>query len=49
MAFSGHGARSPAAASMTSDELIGMPVEQLLELIVQFVLDLLGIDIWRRA
>ena len=44
--FSGHGcAISQAAASMTSDELIGMPVEQLLELDREFVLDLLGIDI----
>jgi nitrogen fixation NifU-like protein len=30
---------------MTSDELIGMPTEQLLELDRDFVLDLLGIDI----
>ena len=46
VAFSGHGcAISQAAASMTSDELIGMPVEQLLELDREFVLDLLGIDI----
>ena len=30
---------------MTSDELIGMPVEELLELDREFVLDLLGIDI----
>ena len=30
---------------MTSDELIGMPVEKLLELDREFVLDLLGIDI----
>jgi nitrogen fixation NifU-like protein len=44
--FSGHGcAISQAAASMTSDELIGMPVERLLELDKEFVLDLLGIDI----
>ena len=44
--FSGHGcAISQAAASMTSDELIGMPVEKLLELDREFVLELLGIDI----
>ena len=44
--FSGHGcAISQAAASMASDELIGMPVEELLELDREFVLDLLGIDI----
>ena len=44
--FHGQGcAISQAAASMTSDELIGMPVEQLLELDREFVLDLLGIDI----
>ncbi len=30
---------------MTSDELIGMPTEKLLELDKEFVLDLLGIDI----
>ena len=46
VAFSGHGcAISQAAASMTSDELIGMDVEKLLELDREFVLDLLGIDI----
>jgi nitrogen fixation NifU-like protein len=46
VAFSGHGcAISQAAASMTSDELIGMPTEKLLELDKEFVLDLLGIDI----
>ena len=46
VAFSGHGcAISQAAASMTSDELIGMPVEKLLELDREFVLELLGIDI----
>ena len=44
--FSGHGcAISQAAASMASDELIGMPVEDLLKLDREFVLDLLGIDI----
>ena len=46
IAFSGHGcAISQAAASMASDELIGMPVDQLLQLDRGFVLDLLGIDI----
>ena len=30
---------------MASDELIGMPVEELLEARREFVLDLLGIDI----
>jgi len=46
VAFSGHGcAISQAAASMASDELIGMPVDQLLQLDRGFVLDLLGIDI----
>jgi nitrogen fixation protein NifU and related proteins len=44
--FSGHGcAISQAAASMASDEVKGMPVEQLLSLDRSFVLDLLGIDI----
>jgi nitrogen fixation protein NifU and related proteins len=44
--FSGHGcAISQASASMASDEVIGMPVRQLLELDREFVLDLLGIDI----
>src|SRR5215211_4516313 len=44
--FSGHGcAISQASASMASDEVIGMPVEKLLELDRAFVLDLLGIDI----
>jgi nitrogen fixation protein NifU and related proteins len=44
--FSGHGcAISQASASMTSDEVIGMPVEELLKLDRSFVLDLLGIDI----
>ena len=44
--FSGHGcAISQASASMASDELIGMPVEELLKLDKDFVLDLLGIDI----
>jgi nitrogen fixation protein NifU and related proteins len=44
--FSGHGcAISQASASMTSDEVVGMPVEDLLKLDREFVLDLLGIDI----
>jgi len=44
--FSGHGcAISQAAASMTSDEVKGMPVDELLKLDRSFVLDLLGIDI----
>lgn len=44
--FSGHGcAISTAAASLASDEVIGMPVEDLLKLDREFVLDLLGIDI----
>jgi nitrogen fixation protein NifU and related proteins len=44
--FSGHGcAISQAAASMTSDEVKGMKVSDLLALDRAFVLDLLGIDI----
>ena len=44
--FSGHGcAISQAAASMTSDEVKGMKVSELLGLERSFVLDLLGIDI----
>ena len=44
--FSGHGcAISQASASMASDEVIGMPVADLLTLDRSFVLDLLGIDI----
>ena len=44
--FSGHGcAISQAAASMTGDEVKGMPVDELLKLDKSFVLDLLGIDI----
>jgi nitrogen fixation NifU-like protein len=46
IAFSGHGcAISQASASMASDELLGMPIEDLLKLDRDFVLDLLGIDI----
>jgi nitrogen fixation NifU-like protein len=44
--FSGHGcAISQASASMASDEVIGMPVEDLVRLDRAFILDLLGIDI----
>src|SRR5437660_10834751 len=44
--FIGHGcAISQAAASMTSDEIRGMKVDELLRLDRSFVLDLLGIDI----
>jgi nitrogen fixation protein NifU and related proteins len=46
IAFSGHGcAISQAAASMTSDEIKGMKVDDLLRLDRSFVLELLGIDI----
>jgi nitrogen fixation protein NifU and related proteins len=44
--FSGHGcAISQAAASMASDEVKGMRVDDVLALDKSFVLDLLGIDI----
>jgi nitrogen fixation NifU-like protein len=44
--FSGHGcAISQASASMVSDEVKGMKVDDLLALDRSFVLDLLGIDI----
>jgi nitrogen fixation NifU-like protein len=44
--FSGHGcAISQASASMTSDEIVGMPIDELLRLDRSFVLELLGIDI----
>ena len=44
--FSGHGcAISQASASMASDEVVGMPVDDLVRLDKSFVLDLLGIDI----
>ena len=44
--FSGHGcAISQASASMASDEIVGMPIADLLKLDRSFVLDLLGIDI----
>src|SRR3954447_17869570 len=46
VAFSGHGcAISQAAASLVSDEIKGMPAEELLRLDKSFVLELLGIDI----
>ena len=46
VAFSGQGcAISQAAASMVSDEIFGMSVDDLLQLDKQFVLELLGIDI----
>jgi nitrogen fixation NifU-like protein len=46
VAFSGHGcAISQASASMASDEVIGMDVDDLVRLDRAFVLDLLGIDI----
>ena len=46
VAFSGHGcAISQASASMASDEVIGMPVDELVRLDKAFVLELLGIDI----
>jgi len=44
--FSGHGcAISQAAASMVSEEIEGMTVEEILKLDRSFVLELLGIDI----
>ena len=44
--FSGHGcAISQASASMASEEIVGMPVDELIRLDRDFVLDLLGIDI----
>ena len=44
--FSGTGcAISLAAASLISDEIKGMPIEELIKLNKQFVLDELGIDI----
>src|SRR3954466_7709484 len=46
IAFAGHGcAISQAAASLVSDEIKGMQVDDLLKLDRSFVLDLLGIDI----
>jgi nitrogen fixation protein NifU and related proteins len=44
--FSGHGcAISQASASMASEEVVGMKVDDLLRLDRSFVLDLLGIEI----
>ena len=44
--FDGHGcAISQASASMASDEVVGMPVDELLKLDRSFILDLLGIEI----
>ena len=44
--FSGHGcAISQAAASLASEEVVGMPVDEILRLDRGFVLDLLGIDV----
>jgi nitrogen fixation NifU-like protein len=44
--FSGHGcAISQASASMASEEVVGMHVDDLIRLDRDFVLDLLGIDI----
>jgi len=44
--FSGHGcAISQASASLISDEVIGMPVRELMSLDRASVLELLGIDI----
>jgi nitrogen fixation protein NifU and related proteins len=44
--FAGHGcAISQASASMVSDEVKGMTVEELMKLDKRFVLELLGIDI----
>ena len=46
IAFAGHGcAISQAAASLVSDEIKGMPIDDLLRLDRSFVLELLGIDI----
>ena len=44
--FSGHGcAISQASASLASEEVVGMPVDELLRLDRSFILDLLGIDV----
>jgi len=44
--FQGHGcAISQAAASMASEQLIGMPVEEVAALDAGWMLDLLGIDV----
>ena len=44
--FDGNGcAISTAAASMASEEIVGMPVEELMTLDKDFILELLGIEI----
>ena len=44
--FSGHGcAISQASASLASEEVVGMKVDELLRLDREFVLDLLGIEV----
>ena len=44
--FAGHGcAISQASASLASDEVKGMKVEELLKLDKEFILDLLGIEL----
>lgn len=44
--FSGHGcAISQSAASMASEELVGMSVDELIKLDQDFILELLGIEI----
>ena len=44
--FQGHGcAISQAAASMASEQLIGMPVDEVAVLDADWMLDLLGIDV----
>ena len=44
--FNGHGcAISQASASLASDEVKGMSVDELLKLDREFILDLLGIDV----
>ena len=44
--FAGHGcAISQASASMISDEVVGMPVDELLRMDRSAILDLLGIEI----
>ena len=49
VAFAGHGcAVSQASASMVSDELKAMPIDELVRLDKRLVLDLLGIDISAR-
>ena len=44
--FSGHGcAISQASASLTSEEIVGMKLDDVLKLDREFVLELLGIDV----